>query len=576
MASSKGRDQEQIAALSRELGESLEQQAATSEILHIISSSPNDAQRVFDTIAKSAARLCGAQFCHVFRFDGELVHFAAEHGLAPEGVAAIRRAYPVPPGRASAAARAIISGAIAEIPDVHADPDYAHGGFAKVMNFRSIVAVPMMREERPIGAIAMARSQTGYFPDRQIQLLRTFADQAVIAIGNVRYIEEIEEKSRRLEIANTYKSRFLAAASHDLRQPLHALNLFVGQLRTEADSAERNHLVAGIDAAVSSMNELFDVLLDMSKLDAGILEKNQTDFPVEHLLKRMETTFAKAAREKGLRLRVLPSPAWVHSDFILLERILLNLVSNAVRYTARGGVVVGCRRRRQTWRIEVWDSGIGIPEDQQSDIFREFYQLDSGKPDRRAGLGLGLSIVDRLCQLLGITIEVASRPGTGSRFAIMVPAAAPQEVGPNVPIPVAVPDPINGRLIVVIDDDGLVLDGMRGTLRSWGCDVVTAGSDAAVLASLADQDRRPDLIISDFRLANGNTGIEVIERLRRSLGAAIPAFLISGDTGPERLREASASGHLLLHKPVAPMALRTTVNRLLKANSPARRIGETV
>src|SRR4029450_588894 len=178
------------------------------------------------------------------------------------------------------------------------------------------------------------------------------------------------------------------------------------------------------DAAVSSMNELFDALLDMSKLDAGILELNQTEFPVAQLLKRIETTFAEAAREKGLHLRVLASNPWVRSDFILLERILLNLVSNAIRYTARGGVVVGCRWRRHMLRIDVCDSGEGIPEDQQSNIFQEFYQLDSAKPDRRAGLGLGLSIVDPLGRLLAHPGELWARPGQGSRFSISVPLAA--------------------------------------------------------------------------------------------------------------------------------------------------------
>src|SRR4030095_1463076 len=165
---------------------------------------------------------------------------------------------------------------------------------------------------------------------------------------------------------NTYKSRFLAAASHDLRQPLHALNLFVAQLRAESDITKRNRIVARIDAAVISMNELFDALLDMSKLDAGILELNQTEFPVAQLLKRIETTFAEAAREKGLHLRVVARNPWVRSDFILLERILLNLVSNAIRYTARGGVVVGCRWRRHMLRIDVCDSGEGIPAHQEN------------------------------------------------------------------------------------------------------------------------------------------------------------------------------------------------------------------
>ncbi len=376
---------------------------------------------------------------------------------------------------------------------------------------------------------------------------------------------KVEERTHQLQVANLAKSRFLAAASHDLRQPLHALNLFVAQLRTEEDQAERNRVVARIDAAVDAMNELFNALLDISKLDAGVLTPDFSEFPVEHLLERIVSTFASAAREKGLQLRVVGSRAWVRSDFILLERILLNLVSNAVRYTARGGVVVGCRRRDGRLRIDVCDSGIGIPQDQQGNIFGEFYRLAGPDRGRTGGLGLGLAIVDRLCHLLEHQIELSSRLGRGSRFSVSVPLAAVRREPATLSIsPTAIADPASGKLVVVIDDDALVLDGMRGLLRSWGCQVVTAESDQAALARLAGRDRRPDLIISDYRLADGNTGFEVIKSLRSALGAPIPAFLITGDTAPERLREANASGFHLLHKPVSPMTLRAMLNQLLK------------
>ena len=227
----------------------------------------------------------------------------------------------------------------------------------------------------------------------------------------------LEDKSRQLEMADRYKSHFLASASHDLRQPLHALNLFVAQLQTETNPAERSRLVSRIDAAVASMNELFEALLDMTKLEAGILQANPAEFAVQRLLDRIETTFAELADKKGLSLRVVPCSAWVRSDPILLERILFNLAGNAVRYTARGGVVVGCRRPRTQLRIDVCDTGAGIPEDQRQSIFSEFYQLANPAPDRKAGLGLGLAIVDRLSRLLGHpgAIGVASR----SRLALL-------------------------------------------------------------------------------------------------------------------------------------------------------------
>jgi len=271
------------------------------------------------------------------------------------------------------------------------------------------------------------------------------------------------------------------------------------------------------------------------------------------------------AREKDLRLRVLPSRAWVSSDFILLERILLNLVSNAVRYTAQGGVVVGCRSRAGFLRLDVWDSGTGIPDDQRGKIFNEFYQLDTGEPGRHGGLGLGLAIVDRLCRLLDHPIDLVSRLGNGSRFSVLVPLADPQML-PQDAQQIAADQPA-GKLVVVIDDDMLVLDAMEGILKTWGCRVVSAGSDEAALAGLAKYERPPDLIISDYRLRNGKTGFEVIDCLRRAFGAPIPAFLISGDTAPERLREAGASGYYLLHKPVLPVTLRSVVNHLLKEHN---------
>lgn len=376
--------------------------------------------------------------------------------------------------------------------------------------------------------------------------------------------EQLGRLYHQLELANLAKSRFLAAASHDLRQPLHALNLFLDQRRSETGQVERSRLDAQIDAAVAAMNELFNSLLDISKLDAGVLAPSISEFPVDHLLKRIETTFVATARENGLRLRVVSSRAWVRSDFILLERILLNLVSNAVRYTERGGVVIGCRHRNGRLRIDVCDSGIGIPEDQRRNIFGEFYQLDSGEKDRRGGLGLGLAIVDRLCGLLDHPFELTSSVGRGSRFSVLVPSAPAVTAQAPLDVPRALVDSEHGKLVMVIDDNELVRDGTRGLLKSWGCLVVTAESEDAAMAKLADHVRRPDLIISDYHLAQGKVGFELIDRLRRACGAQIPAFLISGDTAPERLREASDSGYYLLHKPVLPITLRSVVSQLLK------------
>jgi signal transduction histidine kinase/DNA-binding NarL/FixJ family response regulator len=370
---------------------------------------------------------------------------------------------------------------------------------------------------------------------------------------------------QKLEVANLAKSRFLAAASHDLRQPLHALNLFLGQFRNERSRSVRNLLLARMNTAVSSMNELFDALLDISKLDAGVLTPSISDFPLDRLFRRIEATCVAAARDKGLRLRVVSTHAWVRSDFILLERILLNLVSNALRYTERGGIVIGCRPRDGRVRIDVCDSGIGIPGDKQRSIFAEFYQFGRGNQDRGGGLGLGLAIVDRLSGLLDHPIEVASHMGKGSRFSVSVPsasiAAMPDEAS-DAPRPLIVSE--QGKLVIIIDDHELTRDSTRGLLQQWGCLVVTADCENDAIAKLAELGKRPDLIISDYRLAHGRTGFELIDRLRSAYGAHIPAFLISGDTAPDRLREARDGGYYLLHKPVMPITLRSVVSQLLR------------
>jgi signal transduction histidine kinase/CheY-like chemotaxis protein len=379
--------------------------------------------------------------------------------------------------------------------------------------------------------------------------------------------QKVEERTRQLDLANKAKSRFLATATHDLRQPLHALGLFVAQLGGRNNAAQRREIVSGIEAALSGMNELFDALLDISKLDAGVVKPKWDTFPAASALRRIENTFAGWAREKDLALRIVPSSAWVRSDTLMLAQILSNLVQNAIRYTRSGRVLIGCRRRGDRLRIEVWDTGRGIPPDQQQNIFSEFYRVEGSERDS-SGLGLGLAIVDRLCRLLDHPIEVKSAPGKGSCFAIAVPMVAP---GDAVPVPQLEARPrviaADNKLIVVIDDDPLVLDGMGSLIKSWGCRVIAGSDESAALDGLSRCGAPPDAIISDYRLRNGKTGIEAIARLREAAAAPIPAFLMSGDTDLDVVREAKASGLALLHKPVEPATLRAMLVEALKRSA---------
>jgi signal transduction histidine kinase len=379
---------------------------------------------------------------------------------------------------------------------------------------------------------------------------------------------KVEERTHQLALANLAKSRFLAAASHDLRQPMHALGLFVAQLHSHITSPDGSRVVDRIDDALTGMNELFNALLDITKLDAGALTPTIAEFPIAELLGRIESTSAPVAQEKGLSLILVPSSAWVRSDLVLLERIVLNLVSNALRYTNAGGIVVGCRHHGPKLRIEVWDTGPGIPPDQHRKIFSEFYRLADAAKTNQVGLGLGLAIVDRLCALLDHPIELTSTLGRGSRFGVTVPTAPARTAEqPKIePPPQNSIDLAKGKLVVVIDNDVPVLEGMGGLLRNWGCRVVTATTPEAALAAVSEFGAAacPDLVISDFHLADGQNGITAIAKLREAHGA-IPAFVMSGDIAPERLREAQESGHHLLHKPVQPMTLRAMVSRILKS-----------
>lgn len=371
---------------------------------------------------------------------------------------------------------------------------------------------------------------------------------------------KVEERTSDLHEANESKSRFLAVASHDLRQPLHAINLLVAQLTEETSTAGQQLIASRVASAVANMNELFNALLDISKLDAGALEATVTSFPLSTLLARIGETFGAAAREKGLHLGVVQTTLWVRSDAILVERILLNLVSNAVRYTPQGGIVVGCRRKRDRVRIDVYDTGIGIPKDQQRAIFAEFYR---GAPNAAhgEGLGLGLAIVERLCKLLDHPIEVVSSTGKGTRLSISVPIAPPAEVVMEAS-PRGARDRLAGKLIVVIDDDHRVLDATAGILRSWGCEVVAADTLQSALNGLAGA--RPDLVISDYRLKDSQTGVEAIATLRAAYDQDIPAFVISGDVALDLKLRLQRNGLLLLSKPLTPMALRAVATRLLE------------
>jgi signal transduction histidine kinase/CheY-like chemotaxis protein len=379
---------------------------------------------------------------------------------------------------------------------------------------------------------------------------------------------KVAERTRELELANQAKSRFLRAASHDLRQPMHALGLLVSQLDERAGDPETRRIAEQAQTAVTALRELLDAILDISRLDAGVISPEIKDFAIADLLARLGIAFAASAAEKGLRWRVVPSRLWVRSDPLLLERISLNLAANAVRYTRHGGVIIGCRRRGDQVRITVCDTGPGIAPDQQQAIFQEFYQVSDPEGDRRQGLGLGLAIAARLAHLLGCRISVASRPGKGSVFAVEVPRGCKPATPPVGESAAGTNDSLRGACVLVVDDDTLVCAAMQSQLMQWGCEVAVATSRDEAVAALDAFDRLPDALLCDYRLPGAETGIAVIRQLREIARHEIPAALISGDTAPGSLRDAKASGLPLLAKPVAPAKLRALLEHLVSARQP--------
>lgn len=376
--------------------------------------------------------------------------------------------------------------------------------------------------------------------------------------------EALQAAKDKAEQANEAKTRFLAAASHDLRQPLQALHLFMGLLEKKVLDGELRPIVEKAGHSVEALEGLLGALLDISQLEAGIIQPKPEDFELDRLIRRMEREFTPLAKEKGVEFRTFePSrTCCIRTDPLLLERIVRNLLTNALRYTEKGGILLGFRCRGERLRIEVWDTGVGIPEDTLHKVFRDFYQVDNPSRDRRKGLGLGLAIVQRLSQLLEHPIRVKSRLGRGSVFAIDVPLADREAVPEPVP-EAAQTERLAGKTIALVDDEDDILDAASEALRALDCTVVTAHDRRELKIGIKATPNLPDLIIADYRLAGEDTGTAVVEWIRGELNAQIPALLITGDTDPSRLRSAVDSGLQLLHKPVNFTTLVNTAARLI-------------
>lgn len=372
------------------------------------------------------------------------------------------------------------------------------------------------------------------------------------------------------ERANRSKTRFLAAASHDLLQPLNAAKLSISVLG-DMQTGERAQAIAGkVEGALQTIEDLIKTLLDISKLDAGVVKPELRPVALGDILTALAGSFEAMAAAKGLRLRARPGQLLIESDPVLLSRVLQNLVSNAIRYTARGGVLIGARRRDGCCFIDVTDTGTGIAEDERERIFDEFYRGAASAGDEHAGLGLGLAIVRRTVQALGAKLAVFSRPGRGSTFRLIVPclgeAAAPSPGEPPVAAWPAVEDSIAGTTVLIVEDDRNVLEAMVRLFERWSCRTLTAGSLAAVDALVPALDRLPAIVIADYHLGREQTGLEAIAKLRK-LDSGMPALVATADYSEETAARIRGAGCEMLQKPVKPAELRALIAHLFAEKS---------
>jgi len=377
-----------------------------------------------------------------------------------------------------------------------------------------------------------------------------------LGFQNLDLVQALSEQRDIAERASVAKSKFLAAASHDLRQPLHALGLFTSVLDAQVKGRKARQVVDHIGESVRALQKMFDVLLDVSRLDAGVLPPQPRHFRLHDLFRALGNDYGPEAAAKGLTLECDGADVVVHSDPALLERILRNYVANAVRYTDVGGVRVECTAVDEAVRIDVTDTGIGIAPENLSEIFDEFHQLNNPERDRRKGLGLGLAIVERAARLLDHPIQVESVPGRGSRFSVTVPRGDVAHIYDGAdPATAAIPGDLSGLGVVIVEDDATVRTGMRALLEQWRCRVIAVASEDEAVAAIRTG-FAPDAIVADYRLRKERTGVQAIHRLRQELQRDLPALVVTGDTGAERLREAKASGHQVVHKPVGAATLR--------------------
>jgi signal transduction histidine kinase len=422
---------DEVQARTRELSESLQQQTATADVLKIISRSAFDLQTVLQTLVESAARLCEADKATITRQKGNAFYRAEAFGFSKEFIEYVKD-IPIRPERGTAHGRALLEGKIVHIPDVLNDPEYTWAKAQELGNFRTMLAVPMLREGAPIGVLGLTRSEVRPFTDKQIELVSTFADQAAIAIENVRLFDEIQEKNRQLQMASEHKSQFVSSVSHELRTPLNAIIGLTEMMVTNAarfGTEKAMEPLQRVHRAGTHLLGLINQVLDLSKIEAGKLELNPQTVQLGPLIDEVAGTARQLAQQNKNRLivEVQENLGALTVDPMRLRQILLNLVSNACKFTKEGEVKLRASRvsNGRDWvELSVCDTGIGMTPEQQAKLFEEFTQADATTAQRFGGTGLGLAITRKLARMMGGDVTVASEPGKGSVFTVRLPVGA--------------------------------------------------------------------------------------------------------------------------------------------------------
>jgi len=402
-----------------------------------------------------------------------------------------------------------------------------------------------------------------------VNLVFAFSQNALLAkalraqFDNAELVGQLRHQMSLASQADREKSRFVASASHDLRQPMHALGLFASALEKRLAGTSEAPLVGNLNRCIESLDRSFNAMLDISKLDAGVVEPQLQSFPIRDVFRRLHMHFAGQAEGAGLNLRFKPGGKHVTSDPQLLERILSNLILNAIKYTRDGGIVVVARTHGPYVNVEVWDTGIGIPEAELPRVFDEFYQLHNPERDRSRGLGMGLAIVKRLALLLDHPLTVMSTVGKGTMMRLSVPQTDMEALhGMNLEAE-TVPSPIgNARTLLFIDDEENIRESMALLLTEWDYEVLVAGSINEACALAANYNEPIHAVLSDLRLRNGEDGLQAINAVRHVLGYQLPAVLVTGDTSPEQVKRVHDSGHRVLFKPVLPKELFAMLRQL--------------